>query len=111
MPKLGRRSLKRLKGVDPRHVSVLQKVVKYYDITVVEGLRSQERQDEMVKSGQYKNKIGCVLGVAAMMGVNIRWGGDWSSPSLDKNVMMGKEVRTTADNGFDDLLHFELVEE
>jgi len=49
MPKLGRRSLKRLEGVDPRLVAVLQKVVKYYDITVVEGLRSQKRQNELVK--------------------------------------------------------------
>ena len=45
-----------------------------------------------------------------MMGVNIRWGGDWSSPSLDKNVMTGKEKRTTSDNSFDDLCHFEIVE-
>ena len=143
MPKLGSRSLKRLEGVDPRLVAVLQKVVKYYDITVVEGLRSQERQNQLVKEGKSKTKFGkhvqglavdiapynyktkqidwnnrddwhylggFVLGVSAMMGVNIRWGGDWSSPSLDKNVMMGKEVRTTSDNGFDDLLHFEIVD-
>ena len=143
MPKLGRRSLKRLEGVDPRLVAVLQKVVKYYDITVVEGLRSQKRQNELVKIGKSKTKFGkhtqglavdiapynyrtkkidwsnrddwhylggFVLGVAAMMGVNVRWGGDWSSPSLDKNVMTGKEKRTTSDNSFDDLCHFEIVE-
>tara|TARA_R100001015_G_C4625088_1_gene183477 strand:+ start:992 stop:1429 length:438 start_codon:yes stop_codon:yes gene_type:complete len=144
MPKLGRRSMKRLEGVDPRLVAVLQKVVKYYDITVIEGLRSQERQNKLVKQGKSKTKFGkhCqglavdiapydfrtrkidwsnrddwhmlggfVLGVSAMMGVNIRWGGDWSSPSLDIDVMMGREVRTTADNGFDDLCHFEIVKD
>ena len=58
MPKLGRRSLKRLEGVDPRLVAVLQKVVKYYDITVVEGLRSQKRQDELVRIGKSKTKFG-----------------------------------------------------
>ena len=143
MPKLGKRSMSRLKGVDPRLVAVLQKVVKYFDITVIAGRRSQERQNELVGIGKSKTKFGkhCrglavdiapynyktrkidwenrddwhylggfVLGVAAMMGVNLRWGGDWSSPSLDKKVMMGKEVRTTKDNGFDDLLHFEIVD-
>ena len=139
MPKLGKRSMSRLKGVDPRLISVLQKVVKYFDITVIEGLRSQERQNELLAQGKSKTKFGkhvqglavynfqtkkidwdnrddwhylggFVLGVAAVMGVNLRWGGDWSSPSLDKKVMMGKEVRTTKDNGFDDLLHFEIME-
>ena len=57
MPKLGRRSMRRLKGVDPRLVSVLQKVVKYYDITVIEGLRSQERQDVLLAQGKSKTKF------------------------------------------------------
>ena len=138
MPKLGRRSMKRLKGVDPRLISVLQKVVKYYDITIIEGLRSQERQNELLAQGKSKTKFskqcigkavdlgmypinwenrddwhmlgGFILGIAASMGVNIRWGGDWSSPSLDKDVMAGKEKRTTSDNSFDDLCHFEIIE-
>ena len=58
MPKLGKRSMSRLKGVDPRLVSVLQKVVKYYDITVIEGLRSQERQNELLAQGKSKTKFG-----------------------------------------------------
>ena len=139
MPKFGNRSKRRLKGVDPRLVSVLEKVVKYFDITVIEGLRSQERQNALLAQGKSKTKFskhcegiavdiamypidwnarddfhylgGFVLGISAVMGVNIRWGGDWSSPSLDKNVMSGKEQRTTTDNGFDDLVHFELVDE
>lgn len=40
---------------------------------------------------------GYVMGVAAQMGVGIRWGGDW-----DRDT----QVR---DNRFDDLVHFELV--
>ena len=40
---------------------------------------------------------GFVLGVAARMGINIRWGGDW-----DKDW----KVR---DNKFDDFPHFELI--
>ncbi|WP_022940112.1 peptidase M15 [Psychromonas hadalis] len=40
---------------------------------------------------------GYVLGVAAEMGIKLRWGGDWN---------MNFE---TKDNNFDDLWHFELV--
>lgn len=132
MPKLGKRSKERLKGVDSRLVVVLERVCKYFDITVIEGLRSQERQNELVEQGKSKTKFGkhvqgkavdiapypidwnarddfhylggFVLGIAASMGVNIRWGGDWSSSSLKQ------EQRTTKDNSFDDLVHFEIID-
>ena len=130
MPKFGKRSRSRLDGVDSRLVRVLEEVVKYFDITVIEGLRSQERQNELVKQGKSKTKFGklvmgravdiapypidwnarddfhylggFVLGVAMKMGVNVRWGGDWNASSLYKGQ------RTTKDNSFDDLVHFEL---
>ena len=132
MPRFGKRSRDRLKGVDAKLVNVLNEVVKYFDITIIEGLRSQKRQDELVAEGKSKTKFGkhvlgkavdlapypidwkarddfhllggFILGVASQMGVNVRWGGDWSSSSLYK----GK--RTTKDNSFDDLVHFELKE-
>ena len=132
MPRFGKRSKERLRGVDARLVNVLNEVVKYFAITVIEGLRSQKRQDELVAEGKSKTKFGkhvlgkavdiapypidwqarddfhllggFVLGVASQMGVNVRWGGDWSASSLYK----GK--RTTKDNSFDDLVHFELKE-
>ena len=56
MPKFGRRSKKRLEGVDPRLVSVLEKVVRYFDITIIEGLRTQERQNELLAQGKSKTK-------------------------------------------------------
>lgn len=136
MPRFSRTSRSRLEGVDPRLVLVLNEVVKYFDIVVIEGKRSQERQNELVKQGKSKTKFGkhvlgmavdiapydptvkgkidwsarddfhymggFVLGIACKMGVNVRWGGDWSSSSL------AKEVRTTKDNNFDDLVHFEI---
>ena len=130
MPKFGSRSRKRLEGVHPDLVKVLENVVKYFDITIIEGLRSQERQNELLAQGKSRTKFGkhvqglavdiapypidwnsrddfhylggFVLGVASQLGVNIRWGGDWSSSSL------AKESRTTKDNNFDDLCHFEL---
>ena len=132
MPRFGKRSLKRLEGVDPKLLSVLQKVVKYFDITIIEGLRSSSRQEELLAEGKTKLKFGkhCegkavdiapypidwdarddfhylggfVLGIAAGMGINIRWGGDWNGSSLDE------EARTTKDNNFDDLVHFEIRE-
>lgn len=132
MPKFGKRSKSRLKGVDAKLQNVLNEVVKYFDITVIEGLRSQERQDELVAQGKSKTKFGkhvqgkavdiapypidwnarddfhllggFVLGVASKMGVNIRWGGDWNSSSLYKGR------RTTKDNNFDDLVHFEILD-
>lgn len=132
MPRLGKRSKSRLKGVDPRLVDLLHEVCKYFDITVIEGLRSQERQNELVEQGKSKTKFGkhvagravdiCpypidwdarddfhylggfVLGIASQLGYNVRWGGDWSSSSLKQ------EQRTTKDNNFDDLVHFEILD-
>ena len=58
MYKFGRKSKERLKGVDHRLIMVLDEVVKYFDITVIEGLRSQERQIQLVKEGKSKTKFG-----------------------------------------------------
>ena len=130
MPKLGKRSKKRLEGVDGRLIALLERVCQYFDITVIEGKRSQERQNMLVEQGKSKTKFGkhvqgkavdiapypidwkarddfhylggFVLGIATQMGLNVRWGGDWSDSSLSENQ------RTTKDNSFDDLVHFEL---
>ena len=127
MPKFGRKSRERLRGVDAKLVNVLNEVCKYFDIMVIEGLRSQERQDELVAQGKSKTKFGKhvqgravdiapypldwnarddfhYLGVASRMGVKVRWGGDWNASSLFKGQ------RTTKDNNFDDLVHFELLD-
>ncbi len=130
MPKLGKRSKKRLEGVDSRLIDLLERVCKYFDITVIEGKRSQERQDLLVKQGKSKTKFGkhvqgkavdiapypidwnarddfhmlggFVLGVANQMGLRVRWGGCWRYDSLYQGQ------RTTKTNSFDDLVHFEI---
>jgi len=132
MPKFGKRSKKRLQGVDAQLQNVLNEVVKYFDITIIEGLRSQERQNELVAQGKSKTKFGkhvqgkavdiapypidwkarddfhllggFVLGIASQMGIKVRWGGDWNASSLFKGQ------RTTKDNNFDDLVHFEILD-
>lgn len=48
---------------------------------------------------QFYHFAGYVEGVAEMMGIKIRWGGDWDK---DHDLM---------DNKFDDLVHFELVDD
>ena len=126
MPKFGKRSKDRLKGVDAKLQNVLNEVVKYFDITVIEGLRSQKRQNELVAQGKSKTKFGkhvdgkavdiapypidwkarddfhylggFMLATAASMDIKIRWGGDWNASSTFEGQ------RTTKDNNFDEIL-------
>jgi len=124
MPKFGRRSRERLKGVDSRLVNILNELVKIMDVTIIEGLRTKERQEELVAQGKSQTKFskhiegravdlapypvdwedrerfhymgGMVRGIGKQMGVNVRWGGDWDSDG---------EIK---DNKFDDLVHVEI---
>ena len=127
MPKFGKRSKGNMKGVDAKLQNVFNEVVKEFDCTVTEGVRSQERQNELVAQGKSKTKFGkhvlakamdvypypvdfkdrdrfhyfggYVKGIAKSQGVKIRWGGDWDGDF------------ETKDNIFDDLCHFELLDE
>ena len=124
MYKFGRKSKERLKGVDHRLISVLDELIKIMDVTIIEGLRSKERQEKLLKQGATKVKYskhmegkavdlspypidwenrdgfhymgGMVRGIAHQLGLKVRWGGDWDS---DGDVK---------DNGFDDLVHIEI---
>tara|TARA_R100001377_G_C3138013_1_gene91685 strand:+ start:259 stop:651 length:393 start_codon:yes stop_codon:yes gene_type:complete len=44
MPKFGKKSKQRLKGLDPRLIEVLDELIKIMDVTIIEGLRSEETQ-------------------------------------------------------------------
>ena len=124
MYKFGKRSRDRLKGVDSRLVNVLNELIKIMDVTVIEGLRSAERQKELLAKGATKVKYskhmegkavdiapypidwddrerfhymgGMIRGIAKALNLNIRWGGDWDSDG---------EIK---DNKFDDLVHIEI---
>jgi|TARA_Y100001938_G_C8094968_1_gene437522 peptidoglycan L-alanyl-D-glutamate endopeptidase CwlK len=124
MYKFGKRSLERLKGVDSKLVNVLNELVKIMDVTVIEGLRSADRQQELLKKGATKVKYskhmegkavdiapypidwkdrdrfhymgGMIRGIAKQLNISVRWGGDWDSDG------------ETKDNNFDDLVHVEL---
>ena len=56
MFKFGKRSKQRLKGVDAKLVNVLNELIKIMDVTVIEGLRSEERQKELLAKGATKVK-------------------------------------------------------
>ena len=124
MPRFGKRSKERLKGVDTKLVNVLNELIKIMDVTIIEGLRSEERQEKLLKEGKTKTKFskhiqgkavdlapypidwndrdrfhymgGMIRGIAKQLNVNVRWGGDWDGDG------------ETKDNSFDDLVHIEI---
>ena len=126
MPRFGKRSRERLKGVDARLVNVLNELIKIMDVTIIEGVRSAERQAELLEKGATKVKYsrhmegkavdlapypidwnnrdgfyymgGMIRGIAQQMGLKVRFGGDWDSDG------------DTKDNSFDDLVHVEIRE-
>ena len=54
MPKFSKKSKENLSGVDPVLKMLFTEVVKHFDCSVTEGLRSLERQKELVKKGASK---------------------------------------------------------
>ena len=124
MFKFGKRSKERLKGVNPKLVNVLNELIKIMDVTIIEGLRTEKRQNELLAQGKSKTKYskhlegkavdlapypidwedrerfhymgGMIRGIGKQQGVDIRWGGDWDSDG---------EIK---DNSFDDLVHVEI---
>lgn len=109
--KLGKRSLSRLDGVDGDLVRVVKRAIQITDVdfTVLEGLRSTERQKTLYENGasttmKSRHLIGEAVDLGAYvdgqvdwswplyykiasamkqsadeLGINITWGGDWKS--------------------------------
>jgi peptidoglycan L-alanyl-D-glutamate endopeptidase CwlK len=80
--KFSQRSLTSLKGVHPDLVKVAHRAIQIseVDFVITEGLRSAERQKQLVKAGasQTQNSrhlTGHALDVAAWVGGTVRW--DW----------------------------------
>ena len=57
MPRFGRRSKERLKGVNSKLVNVLNELIKIMDVTIIEGVRSKERQAELLEKEQRRLNI------------------------------------------------------
>jgi peptidoglycan L-alanyl-D-glutamate endopeptidase CwlK len=111
MYRLSQRSWQRLKGVDPRLVAVVAGALRHAtnDFTVLECLRTQERQRELVAAGKsqtqrsrhltghavdlgvlvdgqvswqfdlYRDLAAAMQRSADELGVGIVWGGTWTS--------------------------------
>lgn len=125
--KLGKTSLERLGTIKPELQKVVRKAFETmpFDVTVLEGIRTAERQKELVAKGASKtlnskhltgnavdlapwpidwdNKARFnimaehVLTAAKELGIKVRWGGDWDMDG-DSN-----------DERFYDGPHFELI--
>ena len=126
MPRFGKRSKERLKGVDARLINALNELIKIMDVTIIEGVRTAKRQEELLAKGATKVKYskhmegkavdlapypikwddrdgfyymgGMIRGIAQQLGYKVRFGGDWDSDG------------DTRDNSFDDLVHMEILD-
>ena len=107
MPSLGKRSKKNMKGIHPDLVKILEAAIKRYDFSVIEGLRTKERQKELFDggksqtmnskhltghavdivpypvdwndTGRFKDMLLIVLEEASQLGIGLRIGGNWKS--------------------------------
>lgn len=127
--KFSNKSLAQLATADPRLQVLAWAVLQHMDISILEGHRSLERQEVMYNHGRskvlrgkhnerpslaldmapypypgndkrpYYMLAGIVKVLSAALGTKVRWGGDWDSDDdFDDQI-------------FNDLAHFELVEE
>lgn len=87
MYKLGARSLERLEGVHPDLVAVVKLAIQKteIDFTVLEGLRTKERQVQLVASGASRTMNSRHLtGHAVDLGAMLNGKVEWSWPLYDK---------------------------
>jgi peptidoglycan L-alanyl-D-glutamate endopeptidase CwlK len=82
LKQLSERDYLRLKGVDPRLISVVERAAELSDVDffVTEGLRTRERQAVLVAKGasqtmNSKHIVGKAVDIAAMIDGEVRW--DW----------------------------------
>ena len=82
MYSLGPRSKQRLKGVHPDLAKVVERAIKIteVDFTVLEGLRTPERQKTLVEAGasqtlNSRHLTGHAVDLGAWVGDEVRW--DW----------------------------------
>lgn len=131
MYKYSERSNRRLEDVHPKLKLIFNKVITTFDNTIITGHRNKEYQTDVYNRGLSKvvypyskhNQLpsmavdaipypidwndkhriylfaGYVLATAESLNIKIRWGGDWD---MDLDLK---------DQTFNDLIHFELVEE
>ncbi len=130
MPKFGNSSKKRLATCDERLQKVFNEVIKYVDCSVLEGHRSEERQNKLFEEG--KTKVKYPKGrhnSSPSRAVDVTpYPVDWDdrerqtlfagfvlgiARSMDIRLRWGGDWdmdTQTKDNKFDDLVHFQIKE-
>ena len=91
--KLGARSLRNLEGVHPDLQAIVREAIKIteVDFTVIEGLRSVEKQKKLVAAGasqtmNSRHITGHAVDLAAMVGNEVRW--DWPLYEVIADAML-----------------------
>lgn len=136
----GLRSRQRLSGVNPDLVDVMNRAISIstQDFSIIEGIRSIERQRELFKSGKSQtmesrhitgNAIdlvshpvswefedfypiaNAVIQAAKDCDVKVRWGGNWKVQDLREWEGTAEELVDAYTGKFYDLPHFELPKE
>ena len=130
MPRFGKRSMQRLNTCDEDLIALFKEVVKYFDCSVLEGYRGEEKQNKYFNEG--KSKLKYPKGRHNRKPSNavdvVPYPVDWNDreqmtyfAGFVKGVAykMGIPIRwggdwnnnnDLKDNNFDDLPHFELRE-
>lgn len=93
--KLGERSLQRLKGVHPDLVRVVQRAIEItrVDFTVLEGLRTKERQKALMDAGaSWTMSSRHITGHAVDLGAWVDNQVDWSWPLYDVIAVAMKQA-------------------
>ena len=90
--RLSERSLRRLEGLHPDLVKVVKRAIEItpVDFAVTEGLRTKEKQEQLVKAGASKtlrsrHLTGHAVDLAAVIGSEVRW--DWALYPQIANAM------------------------
>lgn len=117
---LGNRSLERLKGVHPDLQRVVRRAIQLteVDFTVLEGLRSVERQRELVRKGASKTMnsrhlTGHAVDIAPWIDGRVSWDWKYYYPLADAMKAAAREIKVPLEWGgdwktFKDGPHFQL---
>lgn len=105
---LGSKSRKKLEGVHPDLVRIVERAIEItkQDFTVVDGLRSLERQRELVKSGASKTMnsrhlTGHAVDLAPYVKGSISWDWKYFYPIADAMKAAAKELNIPVEWGGD----------
>jgi len=136
MPNFSKRSINRLKTCDHRLKRILLRVIKRFDCTVLEGHRTEEKQNEYYWNGKSKlmwpeskhNSEPSLAVDVAPWPIPENWGEDWrdrvkfyelKALIFYEAAEAGVKIRFGGDwdmdedykdQTFNDLVHFEIVE-